>query len=116
MSSRAPQKKPEEQKTEKMCIGPACPEFKCLKKALRLARRGSTVTAICALTGDPCIGHKCQFASCSAHALTPEGKCLKEAFVEAGPETDIVKEAKKLEKETEKIKSMLKKIGLEDYL
>ncbi len=113
MSAKAAQKKPD--KMEKMCVGPACPEFRCLKKALRLVRRGNTALAICSLTGDQCIGYKCQFASCTAHALTPEGKCLREAFTEAGPEADIIKEAKKLEKDAEKIRSKLKKIGLEDY-
>ncbi len=112
MSSRAAQRKPE---AEKMCVGPACPEFKCLKKALKLVRKGKTAVAICNLTGDQCIGYKCQFASCTAHALTPEGRCLKGAFTETGSEIDIVREAKKLDKSAEQIRSKLKKIGLEDY-
>ncbi len=100
----------------KDCEGPKCPEFRCLKKCLRIVRRGDKVQVICALTNDPCIGPKCQFASCAAHALTPEGKCLKGVEKEIPSEFDIVKEAKKLEKEVEKVRSKLKKIGLEDYL
>jgi len=101
----------------KDCEGPKCPEFRCLKKCLRIVRRGDKVMVICSLTNDACIGAKCQFASCAAHALTPEGKCLRHGPERETPsEFDIIKEAKKFEKEVEKVRSKLKKIGLEDYL
>ncbi len=100
----------------KECEGPRCPDFRCLKKCLRIIRRGSNVQVICTLTNDQCIGARCQFASCMARALSPDGKCLKSKRHEEAPEIDIVKEAKKLEKDVEKVRAKLKKIGLEDYL
>ncbi len=101
----------------KDCEGPKCPEFRCLKKCLRIVRRGNNVQVICTLTNDTCIGAKCQFASCIARALSPDGKCLKSKRVEeASSEMDIIREAKKLEKDVEKVRAKLKKMGLEDYL
>ncbi|NPB00351.1 MAG: hypothetical protein GXO10_03155 [Crenarchaeota archaeon] len=102
----------------KDCEGPKCPEFRCLKRCLKIVRRGKDVQVICTLTNDVCIGAKCQFASCMARALTPDGKCLKSRREEGerSPEMDIVREARKLEKDVEKVRSKLKKIGLEDYL
>ncbi len=83
-----------------------------------MVRRGREVHVICTLTNDVCIGPRCQFASCMARALTPDGKCLKarKEVRESSAEIDIIREAKKLEKDVEKVRSKLKKIGLEDYL
>ena len=100
----------------KPCEGPKCPHFKCLKKALRIVRRSSLVTVICSLTNDQCIGAKCQFAVCDAHAMSADGKCMFEFRKREEKEIDIVEEAKKMERELSRIKSRFRKIGLEDYL
>jgi hypothetical protein len=93
-----------------LCIGASCQYFICVKKALRFIQG----KAICGLTNDPCIGYKCQYAACSAHAMAPNGECtlnMRDKEVK-----DVAEEAKKMEKDVSKIKSHLKKLGLDDYI
>ena len=92
------------------CIGASCQYFICVKKALKFVKG----KAICGLTNDPCIGYRCQYASCSAHAMAPNGECTlnqRDRNVR-----ELADEAKKMEKDVSKIKSHLKKLGLDDYL
>ncbi|MCX8184474.1 MAG: hypothetical protein RMI56_06335 [Sulfolobales archaeon] len=56
-----------------------CPLFRCAKNALVLSTKvikGYTQkVAMCRLTGDQCIGYRCQFAYCDRKALLPNGNC-----------------------------------------
>lgn len=93
-----------------LCIGPSCQYFICVKKALKIVKG----RAICSLTNDPCIGYKCQYAGCSAHAMAPNGECTLNRADKNIRELD--EEARRMDKDLSKIKSRLKKLGLEDYL
>ncbi len=89
---------------------PTCRNFICLKKALRIIRRGKNVVAWCTWVNDFCQGGKCKFAGCKAHALLPDGTCGIEMRKEVKVK-DIVEEAMKMDKEAMKIKDKLKKLG-----
>lgn len=56
-----------------------CPLFKCAKAALvfstKVIKGYTQKVAMCRLTGDQCIGYKCQFAFCERKALLPNGNC-----------------------------------------
>jgi hypothetical protein len=56
-----------------------CPLFKCAKAALvystKVVKGFTQKVAMCRLTGDQCIGYKCQFAYCERKALLPNGNC-----------------------------------------
>lgn len=93
-----------------LCIGASCQYFICVKKALRFVRG----KAICSLTNDLCIGYKCQYASCSAHAMAPNGECTLNQSDKNVKE--LTEEARKMEKDVSKLRSHLKKLGLNDYL
>ena len=101
----------------KLCKGPACPHFKCGRNFLRIVKRGYNVSVICTLTNDQCIGYKCQYAICTAHAMDPNGRCLLDLRKdEKEEELSIIEEAKKIDKELAKIKHHLKRFKLEDYI
>ena len=101
----------------KLCKGPACPHFKCGKNFLRIVRRGTNAVVVCSLTNDQCIGARCQYAICTAHAMDPQGRCLLDLrSTEKEEELSIIEEAKKMDKEIAKIKHHLKKLGLKDYI
>jgi hypothetical protein len=107
----------------RQCAGPRCvlgPNstslFRCGKRSLKPVVRGSRILFWCAWLNDECIGVKCQFAYCEARSMTPEGLCARLAEGGRAREVDIVEEAKKLEREDEKLRAHLKRIGLGDYL
>lgn len=56
-----------------------CPLFKCVKAALvystKVVKGFTQKVAMCRLTGDQCIGYRCQFAFCDRKALLPNGNC-----------------------------------------
>lgn len=104
-----------------VCLGPKCiygPNssslFRCGKKALKPTVRSAKIVFWCTWLNDECIGAKCQYAFCDARVMTPGGFCMYKT--EMGESRDILTEVKKLEREVEKIRSHLKKRGLEDYL
>ncbi len=103
------------------CLGPRCnlgqggtSLFRCTKKALKVTKRGPSIAFWCTYLNDECIGAKCQYASCDARAMSPQGLCL---YVPERREDvrDIVDEAKKIEGEVQKLERHLKKLGLKDY-
>ncbi len=104
---------------------PLCPYFRCLNNALTIVRRPShgrmIRVAYCRWIGDECIGGSCQYASCAAKALLPDGTCLFAKEKESGKETrleDLEKELMKEEEEMSKVERLMKRrgYGLEDEI
>ena len=108
---------------DKKC-DPACPHFRCLKKALyfklpngrlvppRVARNmREPGTPWCMWAMDECRGPDCQYAACDKHALLPDGTC---ALARARPTQikSIEEEARRMERELTALRSKLKKLGL----
>jgi len=92
---------------------PICPfrAFYCTKKALIIKRVGGRLEAWCAWTGDRCIGYKCQFATCTKHALLPDGTCRLKIKRIKKKEISIEEQAAKIEREMGNIRGKLKKLG-----
>ncbi len=103
---------------KKVCDGSHCQfrHFRCGKKALKVLRQGNRVVALCTLFGGECIGGKCQFALCEAHAMGPDGSCLLELRMREEAEKSIEEEAKKFDAQAVEISKHLKKLGLRDYI
>ena len=55
---------------------PSCPLFRCAKNALMLKLENGKVVAYCSWVGDNCIVASCQYASCAAKNMLPDGRCL----------------------------------------
>ncbi len=101
----------------RFCDGPKCPHFSCIKKSLRLARRRNGVMVICFLTGDQCIGYRCQFMVCSAHSLAADGRCMLSVKSREEESTfDIIEEVSKFERDITRLESRFKKVNLEKYI
>ena len=88
---------------------PTCPFLRCAKKMRMIRKRGGRTLIICGMTGDLCIGYKCNFAYCEKHALLPDGTCALTIKRRTAP--SIEEEAAKLEQQYVSIKSKLKKLG-----
>lgn len=58
-----------------MCV-PSCPLFECAKRALVVKLVEGKPTPWCTWVDGPCIGYKCQYASCRLRYLLPDGRCL----------------------------------------
>ncbi|MEM2739259.1 MAG: hypothetical protein QXQ29_00440 [Candidatus Bathyarchaeia archaeon] len=54
----------------KLCT-PRCEFFRCRQKALKWR----SDTAWCMVSGDPCIGYKCNYASCERRKMLNDGRC-----------------------------------------
>ena len=93
---------------------PLCPfrSFYCTKRAL-VIKKGSRPEAWCAWIGDKCIGYRCQFASCTRHALMPDGRCKLLVRRESRRERPLEEEAESIEREMVSLKGKLKKLGLD---
>jgi len=105
-----------------LCKGPLCnfgPNgsslFRCLKKALKPQLRGNRVVFWCTYLNDECIGIKCQYASCAANAAAADGTCTYVVKTEE-PRRDILDEARKIEEEAKKLRSVLRRRGLDDLI
>ncbi|AFH42764.1 hypothetical protein [Fervidicoccus fontis] len=93
-----------------------CPLFWCTKRAYQIRRDPKTGRkyVFCTWTNDECIGAACQYASCKANYLLPNGECgyAKNKVAMAQPEKeDIVED---IEKEDLDIKTkglISKKLG-----
>jgi len=94
---------------------PVCPfrAFYCTKKALVIRKRGNSREAWCAWIGDKCIGYKCKFASCTRHALLPDGRCKLMLRKEEKKEIPLEEEVAKAEREMTYIRRKLRKIGID---
>ncbi len=71
--------------------------------------------AFCRWIGDECIGGSCQYASCAAKALLPDGSCLhaKEKQGRAAEKAmeEIEKELVEEEKQMSRIERLMKRRG-----
>ena len=71
--------------------------------------------AMCRWIGDQCIGGTCQYASCAAKALLPDGTCLYaregRAPREEEAEREIEKELSREEREMSRIERMMRRRG-----
>jgi len=65
----------------------------------------------CTWAGDICIGHTCQYASCSARYLLPDGRCLA-AIRSRERKSDSFEEEIEKEVKSTKFKSLLSRRGL----
>jgi len=92
---------------------PVCPfrAFYCTKKALLIKRVRGVLEAWCAWTGDKCIGYKCQFATCTKHALLPDGTCRLKLGKTKRRQVSIEEQAARIEQEMGSIRGKLKKLG-----
>jgi len=119
---RQPREKREKPKPMPLPDGkcnPLCPLFRCLNRSLVTVRRvvhGRVQhIAMCRWIGDQCIGGTCQYASCTAKALLPDGTCLyakeKRAPREEEAEREIEKELSQEEREMSRIERMMRKRG-----
>jgi len=96
-----------------------CLLFRCLNRSLVTVRRvvhGRVQhIAMCRWIGDQCIGGTCQYASCAAKALLPDGTCLyaKEGRAprEEEAEREIEKELSREEREMSRIERMMRRRG-----
>ncbi len=89
----------------------ACQLFRCGKKALIMKLVNGKPVAYCSWVNDVCIGYKCQYASCVARYLLPNGKCLVATKNIEKNEDEFLKE---LEKEDNKksLRSLLSRRGI----
>ncbi len=98
---------------------PQCPYFRCLNNALVVMRKPvhgrMQKVAFCRWIGDECIGGSCQYASCAAKALLPDGSCLhaKEKQGRAAEKAmeEIEKELVEEEKQMSRIERLMKRRG-----
>ncbi len=94
---------------------PTCPNFICLKRALRPGR--SDGKPYCIWFKDVCMGANCKYAACRVHALLADKRCNLKIEPKRRPvkrkEDRIDKEVSRLE---DKARKLLKryKAGLED--
>jgi len=95
---------------------PICPfrAFYCTKRALTIRRKGNRIIAFCSWIGDECIGYKCQYATCSRHALIlPDGLCKLKMRKQRKRETSIEEEATKLEPQFRSLRQKLRKLSFD---
>lgn len=94
---------------------PLCPfrAFYCAKRSLSIRKGRGRLNAWCSWIGDTCIGYRCQFATCTRHALLPDGTCKFLAGEPRRRRVSIEEEALKMEREMIGIRNKLKKLGLE---
>ncbi len=98
---------------------PLCPYFRCLNNALiamrKVAHGRIQRVPMCRWIGDQCIGGTCQYASCTAKALLPEGYCLyakeKKAKRAEEEEKEIERELVKEEEEMSRLERLMRKRG-----
>ncbi len=99
---------------------PLCPYFRCLNNALTIVRRQShgrmIRVAYCRWIGDECIGGSCQYASCDAKALLPDGTCLyaKEKESKETRLEDLEKELEHEEQMMSRVERLMKKRGFDE--
>lgn len=93
-----------------MC-NPACPLFRCTKKALIIKLVNGKPVPWCTWVNDVCIGYKCQYASCSARYMLPDGRCVAALKTREKEEDEFLKELEK-EKEINSLKNVLSRRGL----
>jgi hypothetical protein len=93
-----------------MC-NPVCPLFRCTKKALIIKLVSGKPTPWCTWVNDTCIGYKCQYASCSARYMLPDGRCVAALKTREKEEDEFLKELEK-EKEMSSLKNVLSRRGL----
>ncbi|MCS7099234.1 MAG: hypothetical protein RMH84_00570 [Sulfolobales archaeon] len=92
-----------------------CPLFRCARNALVLSTKvvkGYTQkVAMCRLTGDQCIGYRCQFAYCDRRALLPSGNCAFTVKFKDGEEffSELEKEELELASRSKLVKKFSKK-------
>lgn len=89
---------------------PACPLFRCEKRALMIKLVDGKPQTYCAWVNDACISFKCQYAFCSQRYLLPDGKCSA-ALRSDKKEDAFLKELENL-KEEGHLKSLLNRKGL----
>ena len=94
---------------------PTCPNFLCLKRALRPGRgKGNPY---CVWFKDVCMGANCKYAACKVHALLADKRCnlkIKPAKpTSKRKQSKMEREVSKLEDKARKILKRYK-IGLED--
>jgi len=96
---------------------PLCPMFRCLNSSLvsvkRVIHGRVQRVPMCRWIGDQCIGGTCQYASCIAKALLPDGSCLyaREKGRREEAEEQIESELMKEEQEMSRIERMMKRRG-----
>jgi hypothetical protein len=90
---------------------PACPLFRCAKKALIIKLVNGRPVAWCTWVNDVCIVHKCQYASCAARYLLPDGRCLAVLKSSDKGEDEFMKELEEV-KTKENLKNLLSRRGL----
>jgi len=96
---------------------PLCPYFRCLNNALTIVRKPShgrmMRVAYCRWIGDECIGGSCQYASCAAKALLPDGTCLfaKEKESKETKLDDLEKELEREEEEMSRVERLMRRRG-----
>jgi len=94
---------------------PICPfrAFYCIKKALIIRRGAHGLEAWCAWINDACIGYKCQYSVCNRRALLPDGTCALMSKRRRKRIVPIEEEAMQLEAEYSKLRSKLKRLGVD---
>jgi hypothetical protein len=90
---------------------PSCPLFRCAKRALMVKLVNGKPVAWCSWVNDVCIIHKCQYASCTARYLLPDGRCLAALKTSDKGEDEFMRELEKRETR-ESLKSLLSRRGL----
>jgi len=99
-----------------MCV-PSCPLFECAKRSLVVKLVDGKPAPWCMWVDGPCIGYKCQYASCRLRYLLPDGRCLaalKERSESKMDEFEI--ELSKQASHPQSLKNLMLKRGLKKDL
>jgi len=95
-----------------MCV-PSCPLFECAKRALVVRLVDGKPTPWCTWVDGPCIGYKCQYASCRLRYLLPDGRCLAPLKERSeGKMDEFEAELSKQARQPQNLKNLMLKRGL----
>jgi len=99
-----------------MCAA-SCPLFECAKRALVVKLVEGKSTPWCTWVDGPCIGYKCQYASCRLRYLLPDGRCLAPLKERSESKADEFEaELSKQASQSQSLKNLMLKRGLKKDL
>ncbi len=95
---------------------PTCPLFLCTKRCLMIKLENGKPVAYCVWANDKCIGASCQYASCRAHSLLPDGRCAQVLRKVKREEPSFEEELMQSGSRTPSVKSLISRRGLDKDL
>jgi len=95
---------------------PTCPLFVCTKKCLMVKLESGKPVAYCLWANDKCIGASCQYASCRAHSLLPDGRCAHALRRSRREEPSFEEEVMRVEARASSVRSLISRRGLDKDL